>query len=83
VAIQILTIKLGYSEGLFKKGERPIPSAALAMMERALQINPSNIDAVSQIANIYIIQNNPLAKSYYKRYWLWTNLTTMPIIIWD
>ena len=52
--------------GIIKK-EKGDTSAALAMMERALQINPSNIDAVSQIANIYIIQNNPLAKSYYKK----------------
>ena len=52
--------------GIIKK-EQKDTSAALAMMERALQINPSNVDAASQIANIYLVQQNPLAKSYYKK----------------
>lgn len=52
--------------GIIKK-EQKDTVAALAMMERALQINPSNVDATSQIANIYLVQQNPLAKSYYKK----------------
>ena len=52
--------------GIIKK-EKGDTAAALAMMERALQINPSNVDAVGQIANIYLVQKNPLAKSYYKK----------------
>jgi tetratricopeptide (TPR) repeat protein len=53
-------------KGIISK-EKGDTATAIVIMQRASQVNPSNTDAVGQIASMYLMQNNPLAKDYYKK----------------